>query len=299
MVRDLKRYLRANDVQLVHTHNPLANIYATLAARWARLPTLYTKHGDALETGFRLWLRRRCTRLNSHIVAVSEATADTAMTLGEHCGQRPTVIENGVDCDVFQPNPAARSKLRAELNFVESDFVFGSVARLQPVKRHDIQLAAMEPLLTSGLRLAVCGDGPLFAELNQWVQNSAKSEFITMLGNRKDVADVLNALDVFVLSSEREGLPLVILEAMATGTPVIATAVGGIPRVIEHDVTGFLVDDVSVDALRAELQRVVDMSVEQRQAVGEAARQWVLEKYSTDFMARNYEAIYEQLLNRG
>ena len=296
MIRDLSRFFLEHKANLVHTHNPLANIYSTLATRGSKLPVVYTKHGDAIARGFRMWLRRRCTRMNRRIVTVSEATADTAMQLGEHNGTRPTVIENGVDCEVFQPRETTRHQMRQQLGFSNDEIVFGSVARLQPVKRHDIQLKAIEPILNQNVRIAVCGDGDLSQELNTWVANSAKKEFISMLGNRTDIPELLNAYDIFVLSSEREGLPLVVLEAMAAGTPVIATAVGGIPRVIEHGVNGFLVQDVTPEAFRSELKHVLELPPEELAKIGKAAREHVLAKYSTAAMSRAYEEVYRSML---
>jgi glycosyltransferase involved in cell wall biosynthesis len=101
---------------------------------------------------------------------------------------------------------------------------------------------------------------------------------------------------VFVLSSEREGLPLVVLEAMASGLPVVATAVGGIPQTIDHGVNGFLVPEVSANAFRVQLQRVLKMPHEQLAQVGRAARQHILASYSTQAMATAYEAVYRDVL---
>ena len=295
LAKKLSNFFRAEDVNLVHTHNPLANIYATLAAKWSKHPVIYTKHGDAIDSGFRMWLRRRAAGSNKAVVAVSEATADMAMTLGENAGQRPIVIENGVDCDVFQPNVETRSQTRKSLGFTDQQFVLGSIARLQPVKRHDIQLDAVEPLLDERVRIVVCGDGPLSETLNAKVAASDKHDFISMLGNRSDVSEQLTAYDVLVLSSEREGLPLVILEAMASGTPVVATAVGGIPKVIEDGVNGFLVPEVSPDSFREVLQRVLALPADQLNDMGRVAREGVLAKYSTRAMAEAYEAVYESI----
>jgi glycosyltransferase involved in cell wall biosynthesis len=295
-VSRLRKFFREDGASLVHAHNPLANIYATMAARRTNTPVVYTKHGDAIDSGFRMWLRRRAARTNKAVVAVSEATADTAMALGEHTGQRPIVIQNGVDCEVFQPNPQSRADMRKSLGFTDRQIVLGSIARLQSVKRHDIQLDAVEPLLDSRIRFVVCGDGPLADELSARVAASDKHEFISMLGNRTDVNELLTAFDVFVLSSEREGLPLVVLEAMASGIPVVATAVGGIPQTIDHGVNGFLVLEVSADAFRAQLQRVLKMPHEQLAQVGRAARQHILASYSTQAMATAYEAVYRDVL---
>lgn len=296
LARRLSKFFKAEKVSLVHTHNPLANIYAAMAARWSKLPVVYTKHGDAIDHGFRMWLRRRAARMNNTVVAVSEATADMAMTLGEHAGERPQVIENGVDCEVFQPNSESRSAMRTSLGMTDDQCVLGSIARLQPVKRHDIQLDAVEPLLNERVRIVVCGDGPLGETLNARVNDSANCNFISMLGNRNDVGELLTAYDIFVLSSEREGLPLVILEAMASGTPVVATAVGGIPKVIEDGVNGFLVPEVSPDSFRTVLEKVLSLSPDRLAEIGRTARDHILAKYSTRAMAESYEAVYRKLV---
>ena len=161
------------------------------------------------------------------------------------------VIYNGVDLKTLgQPAAGAREQ-NSELSsgIRATDFVAVLVARLHELKDHQTALRAIDVARRQipGLRLLLAGDGDQRAAIEQTIRERGLEQTVTLAGTRKDVADLLAASDVFLMSSISEGIPLTVIEAMAARRPVVSTAVGGLPELIEHGVTGFLApsgDDV-------------------------------------------------------
>jgi glycosyltransferase involved in cell wall biosynthesis len=230
-------------------------------------------------------------------VAVSPTTAAIARANREVAEARLRVVENGIDLDRFHPDAAARAAVRGALGVPAAARVIGTVGRLSPEKDHALLVEAAAPLLGPDLHLVIVGDGPEAAALRARTQALAARASIHLTGARADVPALLAAFDVFALSSRTEGLPLVIPEAMATALPVVSTAVGGIPDVLEEAVTGFLVPAGDAAALRARLAALC-ADADRAVAVGERARTTALARYSAARMADEYVALYRAALSR-
>lgn len=277
--------------EVVHTHNPQSLVYAAPAGRAARCRVVHTKHGDSQDAPRRMWLRRQAATLVDAFVSVSRKTEEHARRVGEGPLDRLHVIENGVDLTRFRPDPEAGPALRAELGLPPGTRLVGSVGRLAEVKNHALLLRATAPLLGPEVRPILLGEGDERAALSDLAALLGRSAEVHLLGQRRDVPRVMAALDLFVLSSRNEGLPLVVIEAMATGIPVISTAVGGVPDVVVSGETGLLVSDDDALALRAAIERLlVDRELAQR--LGARGRERVLTRYSLDQMVSRYEALY-------
>lgn len=284
--------------EVVHTHNPQALIYAAPAARLARARLVHTKHGEAMETGRRMWLRRQAAGLAHAVVAVSQQTEEHARQVGEGRNGKLRVIENGVDLSRFRPDLEARAAMRAELGVTEGTRMIGTAGRLEDVKNQAMLLRAAAPLLDAGTQLVLVGDGPRRAPLCALAQELGRVDQVRMLGLRSDVPRVLSALDIFVLSSHTEGLPLVLLEAMATGLPVVSTAVGGIAGVVEDGQTGLLVAEGDEQRLRECMAELLRDPARARQ-MGELGRTRALARYCLDQMVAQYESVYRGHLDAG
>jgi glycosyltransferase involved in cell wall biosynthesis len=282
---------------VVHTHNPHAMIYGAPAAGLARVRSVHTKHGMNRDEPRRLWLRRTAATLVDAYVAVTPALAKVAADAAECDPTRIHVVPNGIDSARFTPNAAARARVRAELGIPASAWLVGTVGRLAPEKNQALLIRAMAPLLDERRQLVVIGDGPERAALEQARAETWRAEFCHLLGARSDVAPYLAALDVFVLTSRTEGLPLVLLEAMATGIPVVSTAVGGIPDLIEPGVNGLLVPS---DDERELVRQLVMLAGQPTSGLrlGQAGRAAVLGRYSLSLMAERYERIYDEVTGR-
>ena len=292
--RRLAKVLRREQVLLVHTHNPQPLIYGAPAARLAHARAIHTKHGANPDGGRRLWLRRAAGWLCDAVVAVSETTAEVARQNKEVARDRLHVVANGIDLSRFGPDAAARAAVRAELGIPNDAWLMGTVGRLAPEKDQALLLRAAAPLVSERCWLVIVGDGSEAAALRE---QAAPMKFVRFAGVRKDVPRILAALDVFVLSSRTEGLPLVIPEAMATGLPVVSTAVGGIPGVVEDGVTGLLVPAGDEAALRAALARLAGERT-LGENLGSRGRERALARFSAQRMVNEYMALYEQILGR-
>ena len=177
------------------------------------------------------------------------------------------------------------------------------MAGLRPLKNHSLLLQAFASVsrqLPDALLLLVGPPdrlNPDYAEsLRRLAQELGVESCVRFLGSRADVPDILRASDVFVLSSDYEGNPLSVLEAMATGLPVVSTAVGGVPELVQHGATGLLVPAGDARAL-AEAITQLGRDADQRAAMGHAARQTALERFDVRAMSRAYAALYQQLLH--
>jgi glycosyltransferase involved in cell wall biosynthesis len=291
----LGRYLARAGVGVVHTHNPHALIYGAPAAAIARAVAVHTKHGMNPDTPRRRWLRRIAGKFALAHVAVTPALARVALKSGDCEDVRLHVVPNGVDLTLFKPSRRARAQARLELGIPGDAWVVGTVGRLAPEKDQALLIDAMANQLDERRQLIIIGDGPERAALAARVAATGRARYIHMTGARSDVQNMLAAFDAFALTSRTEGLPLVLLEAMAMGLPVVSTAVGGIPDLVEHRVTGFLLPSGDVARLSRQLATLANDFTLSRQ-VGEAGRRQVLDRYSLIRMAGEYEALYSNLV---
>jgi glycosyltransferase involved in cell wall biosynthesis len=293
----LGAYLSRHDVNVVHTHNPQALVYGAPAAALARVPCVHTKHGVNPDPSRRMWLRRAACIMVDAYVAVTPTLARLAVEKRECDPTKLHVIPNGIDTLRFLPNSEARQRVRAELGIPDSAWVVGTVGRLSPEKNQALLIEAMAPLLDSSRHLVIVGDGPEREQLMARARATPRPELVHFAGSRKDPESLLAAFDAFALTSNSEGLPLGLLEAMAVGIPVVATAVGGVPDVVEPGVTGSLVTAGDRASLAAELARLSTGPADAVEAA-RAARRMVLERHSTEQMASSYERLYGRVNRR-
>jgi glycosyltransferase involved in cell wall biosynthesis len=205
---------------------------------------------------------------------------------------RVHVIANGIDTSSFAPRPGARSDLRRELGLPEDAWVVGTVGRLAPEKDQALLVRAMAPFLGERRRLVIVGDGPERDALSAAIEEVNAARYVRLTGARSDVARLLSAFDAFALPSRTEGLPLVLLEAMASELPVVATSVGGVPDLVVPLVTGLLVPPNDIPAMRAALLALAE-SPALGHRLGGAGRQRVSALHSVDVMADAYERLYQ------
>jgi sugar transferase (PEP-CTERM/EpsH1 system associated) len=301
----LHRLFRELRPDIVHTRN-LAALEASVPAWLAGVPVrIHGEHGrdvgdlDGRNRRYRL-VRRIYRPFVSHYVALS---ADLERSLHHGAGvprKRITRIVNGVDTERFHP-AKARTALR-DCPFADDPrlVVVGTVGRLQAVKnqvdlaRAFIRALERAPALRPRLRLVITGDGPLAAEVERILAAAGVADLAWLSGARDDVPELLRAFDVFVLPSLVEGISNTILEAMASGLPVVATNVGGNAELVDDGRTGMLVPAGDVDALAGAIVRYADAPV--ARAAGDAARERVLRLFSLDAMVASYASLYERLL---
>ncbi|HEX9105498.1 MAG TPA: glycosyltransferase [Polyangia bacterium] len=285
-------------INIVHTHNPLPLIYGAPASFFARAGCVHTKHGANAMPAKRRVLVRAAARFCDAYVAVSATTAAEATRDRDVAARKLLTIENGIDLSRFAPSPELRQAARAELALPPHAFVVGTVGRLVREKNQAALVRAMAPLLSATVRLVVVGDGPERAAVERAVAALGdKAPFVSLLGARSDTPRIYAALDVFALSSDSEGLPLVIVEAMASALPVVSTAVGGIPAVVVEGVTGALVpagDERALAARLGDLAAAPTLGV----TLGSEGRRRALAHYSAERMVDDYFTVYERIRKR-
>ena len=294
----LARILKTRRARFVHTHNTAAGFYGALAGRLAGLPVLQTKHGQNLSGGNQRGLNRISYRLTDRVVAVSEAARALALSEGVRA-DRLSVIDNGVDVTRFAEREVRRAETRGRLGLRDTDPVVGSLGRLAAVKNQGLLVesaADAAARLARPLTLVLVGDGPERERLEALARGVSERLRVVFAGTGR-AEEWLPAFDVFAMSSDSEGLPVALLEAMACGLPAVVTAVGAIPEVVDHGRAGRLVAPRDQEGLAAEIASLVADEAGRR-ALGEAATRRVGERYSAARMARDYEALYRELLSR-
>lgn len=287
----LMSMFRRRGVSVVHTHNRQPLIFGAPGGKLAGAKVVHTRHGPGRGSKREQLLRRGAGYLLDAYVAVSPALATLASELGDCDEGKLKVIENGVDLAKFGGAAGERAAVRAELGIPDGAWVVGSVGRLAPEKVYPLLVRAAAPLLGANARLVLVGDGSEAGAIRSEIEARGVAPFVVMAGVRHDIPRLLAAMDAFALSSRLEGLPLCALEAMAARLPVVATAVGGLPALIQDGATGFLVPSGDERALGAALAALRDDPVRAR-AIGERAQAEVRRVYGSDEMVRRYLDLY-------
>lgn len=304
--RTLYRWLRNRRPAILHTRN-LATLEGQITGRLAGVPgRIHGEHGrdvhDLHGTTRRYrWFRKLVNPMIHRHIAVS---VDLTRWLERDIGvpaSRLVHIMNGVDTVRFAP-PSANARAPLPPDFADDDVrVIGTVGRMQEVKaqtfltRGFVRMIERRPDLRRKARLVLVGDGPLKADCERLLDAADARALAWLPGTRGDIPDILRALDVFVLPSLNEGISNTILEAMATGRPVVATAVGGNVELVDDGRTGFLTPSGDVDALADVLARFFDDPGLGARLGGEA-RLRATQRFSMDAMVRGYMNAYDAVL---
>lgn len=305
MQRELYSLCRRLRPAIIHTRNQ-SGLDALLPAWLARVPCrIHSEHGwdiDNIDGKKRkpALLRRLHAPLVDHYLTVSKHLADYLVTQVKIDARRITQIYNGVDTEKFYPSKNKAVDLLPK-NFQGSDLIIiGTVGRIQAVKDQATLLRTFAALLTkhpnlrANLRLVIVGDGPLLTDLRQLADNLLVADLTWFAGAQKNIPDWLRLMDIFVLPSLNEGISNTLLEAMASGIPVIATQVGGNPELIEAERNGEFFACGDQQALLALLNRYIQ-DRELRLTHGGNSRQIVLQRFSMQAMVERYQQTYNRL----
>lgn len=301
----LYRIFRQLKPAVVHTRN-LAALEATVPAWVARVPVrLHSEHGrEGSDLGAKAskytFLRRLYRPFVSYYLALSQDLRDYLTGIIRIPANRVAQIYNGVDADRFHVSSGGRSVV--ECPFADGGrWLVGTVGRMQPVKdqltlaRAFVYALAARPDLRERLRLILVGDGPLRKSVEEVLAQAGCLAQAWLPGERHDIPEVLRGLDCFVLPSISEGISNTILEAMATGLPVIATNTGGNGELVTDGVTGQLVPVGNPEAMAAAIIRYAD-DARLARAAGMAGRAAVELRFSMEAMVASYAALYDRLM---
>lgn len=302
----LAQVFRQLQPAVVHTRN-LAALECALPAWWAGVPVrVHGEHGRDVEdmdgTSRKYqWLRRAYKPWVTHYVALSR---DLAGYLSERVhvpAERLSQVYNGVDTQRFRPADGAPPRIEGCPFDPQTHWLVGTVGRMQQVKdqpnlaRAFVRLMAEQPALRERVRLVMLGGGPLREQVQRIVDEAGLSALCWLPGERSDVADVMRGLSCFALPSLAEGISNTILEAMASGLPVVATHVGGNAELVDEGSTGLIVPPGDPQALATAIGRLAS-DPGRAAAMGRAGRTRAVGQFSLEAMVARYQGIYDQQL---
>jgi len=290
-----RRMLSAHQTEILHTHNAVAHYHAVIAA--FRLPVrrvLNTRHGmgGARILSPREWRYRLALMRTDLAVAVCSEGMQAFVDRGIFPKRLARVVRNGIRVNLIsQATASSRQQARERLGLAADAFVVGTVGRLNWAKDHAFLIESFAVVLETlpAAHLVIIGEGPARTDLESRISALGLGERVSMTGDRSDVAQLLPAFDVFVLSSRTEGYSIALLEASAAGLPIIATAVGGNAEIVQQGISGRIVP-YSDRASLAEAVLMMARSEDARLQMGREARAWA-ERYGS--VRSMTEAYYE------
>lgn len=294
--------IRRDPPQVVHTHLFKSDFHGRLAARLTGVPVVVsTLHSNNLWAknpifGFTYGLT---TGFADRIIAVAEEVRDYAIRYFHIPSSRIITIPNTVDIRRFENSGEAGMKLRAELDIAADAPLIGIVARLDPPKDHKtfLKAAALVRKTVPNARFIIVGDGQLRQALDDFSAELGLEQAVVFCGRRNDIPSVMGALDILVLSSLYEGLPIALLEGMAASRPVVSTAVGGVAGLVVDGETGLLVPPANSEALAGACLRIIADPM-LRTRMGQAGYIRVKERNSLDEMNMKVINLYSSLLSK-
>lgn len=300
----IRQFLNRNRIDIIHSHGYKSNLYALASSLGRNISLVTTCHnwlGDSLKTNFYCRLDKLLLKRFHKIIAVSDLVKNEILN---HMVSTDNVltISNGINLDRFNNCPKTDT-IRKQFGIEEGYTVVGTAGRISEEKGHIYLLRAAEKVLRQYPKTVflIVGDGPMRHDLQKISAEYAKSCCskcaIIFPGVRTDMPDIYSLMDIFVLPSLMEGLPLALLEAMASKKPVIATRVGAVPKVIADKGTGLLVNPAD----EGELADAIIYLLEKQDAakkIAERAYKKVKDDFSSRRMAEQYIDVYEEVLKR-
>ena len=296
----LRSLLKAKRVRVLHTHLFECGVIGRLAAWLAGVPAIIThEHGKTL---WKKWYHRWFEMLAIHgtdlRIAVSEDIRNLRLRYEHTPPEKISVIVNAVEPAMFDLVEAGREAKRKELG-LEGSFVVGTVGRLVEAKCYDLFLEVARDVcaVRPEVKFLLVGDGHLRSSLTTLRDSLGLAQRVVMAGARNDIPELLAAMDLYMITSEREGLPITLIEAMMAAKPIVATAVGGIPETLTDGEDGVLVRAGDRRALaEATLGLMADPG--RRLAMGRKAKEKATEKYSARAVLETLEGTYASILKR-
>lgn len=292
-------FLKRKKIQILHLHNSTAFFYGVIAGKIARVPVIvYTEHARDVFPDIKIRIADKFLSLfTDKVIVVAGYLKKNLIKYEWFNPLKMTTIYNGIDETKFnfESHP---TEIREGLGLPENRKIIGIVARLDPIKNHKCLIKAMQLVIKkfSDSLLLIVGDGSQREELEGLTKNIGLERNVIFLGTRQDVPQLLSIMDIFILSSKSEGLPITLLEAMAASKPIIATNVGGIPEVIENGINGILIPPDNSEAMaEAVLELLKDE--EKSKKLGMMARKRFENNFTLPMMVRKYEELYESFLS--
>ena len=294
----LSHVIKTEKVQLIHSNTLWDNQYSVVAAKLTGIPHILHVRGFPEREAS--W--KSLYNLGSLAICNSEHTKNIFLKYSRF-KKKIEVVYNAVDTEKFSPDLERRSEMRLCYGFVDSDFVMGMAGRLAEKKGQLFLMKTLLPMLknNSNYRLLIAGDAKIHPdttypkEIASFIRQNGLDGNVILTGYVEDMNGFYTALDLFLLPSFREPFGRVLIEAMATETPVIASRVGGVPEVVDHEINGYLLDPNDSEGWRDSINKLIhDESLRSR--FGKAGRSKVLDKFTSQHITSKVVSIYRELL---
>jgi len=289
--------MKRKKCRLVNFHDAHSVAVGSAAASLAKVPLRIISRRVDFPLKKNVLSRRKYTKDVDAIIAISEGVKNVLIEGGIDA-KLIRVIPDGIDFSPYEEK-TSEDYLRQELSFAPDDFLVGIVAQLSNDKGHKYLIQSSKELREHSpkIKIIIVGEGPLRMELNKQVKEIQGEDMVFFLGFREDIPQILNSLDVFVLSSDHEGLGSIIMDAMACRLPIVATRVGGIPELVDHQKTGLLVPAQRPKSLAKAILKIYE-DRELAHRLGQKGYDVVHRKFSAESMASKAIELYEELANK-
>jgi glycosyltransferase involved in cell wall biosynthesis len=298
----IRRYLREVQPAIVHTFLLTASLYGRLAAMLEHVPIVIGTEVNIYERkrSHHILAERLLMNRTDRVIVSARSVREFYVRQIHADPAKIDVIYNAVDWSTLQPaeSPGTRARMRASLGLAADAKLAGVIARLTEQKGHRFLFEALAAAALADVHLLVVGDGDLRDALRVEAGRLGIASRVHFLGARRDLGDLLAAIDVFVMPSLWEGLPLSLILAMGAALPVVATAVAGIPEVVAPGETGWLVPPGDAPALARALTEVFG-DRDRAGSIGRAAREWVRPRFGVDEYINAVAGLYDRLLTAG
>ncbi|MEG6523544.1 glycosyltransferase family 4 protein [Desulfotomaculum sp. 1211_IL3151] len=302
VIRTLVKYLHQSRTTIMHAHSSKAALVGRIAGIIARTPVIvFTAHNSIFYEEWPGWkkkiyatVEKILARFTDRIITVSDALKQELVEKEEISLSRLTTIYNGIEIEKFNQE-FDKEEIKKELKLPPSGVVIGTIARLAPQKGVAYLLKAASLLKEYNITLLIVGDGPLRQQLEEEALELGLGNRAIFAGMRENIEEIYAVLDIFVLPSVTEGLPLAILEAMAAAKPVVATRVGGVPEAILEGKTGLVVSPKDPEALAVALAGLLGER-ELLSRMGKNGLKHVNDKFTITLMVQKTLDLYSQLL---
>jgi glycosyltransferase involved in cell wall biosynthesis len=302
---EIYSFIKINKIDIVHTHSSKAGIVGRIAAALAGCKViLHTVHGWSFYAARNSWLRsfyilleRICARFSRRLIVVSNFDRDEGLKRAIGREGQYVLIRYGIDYGDFETQPQARERLRQELGLKPHQILVGMIGCLKPQKCPEDFLKLAQGLKVDHpeVKFILIGDGALRGRITQLTDEWGLKDHLILAGWCRDIPGLLSAMDVLVLTSLWEGLPIVVLEAAACSKPVLVTDTGGIRDFIIEGRTGFMFAPHNIAEACHKLDVLLkDMAL--RESIGSRAKESLGREYAVDYMAKSTQDLYEGII---
>jgi glycosyltransferase involved in cell wall biosynthesis len=295
----LRKLVRERAIDIVHAHDYKTDLIAWLLSKSEGILPLSTAHGWSghswKETKIYYPLDRQALRFFPRVIAVSKDIKQMLVNAGTR-SDKITVVPNGIDLNSYFRDPALKPQVRCELGLSPEDIAIGAVGRLESEKNYPLLLKSFAEVHSryKQTKLLIAGDGSLKAELSNQAKDLHLGDHCRFLGQVSDIRRLHHALDMLVICSDNEGSPNTVLEAMALGTPVVATNVGGLADMVRPSIDGWLVQRRDQSGLIHAMLEMIENAKEARRRA-ESAQERIEQEFTFEARMKRVEAIYDDL----